>query len=453
MEILFTILIMAVVAYAIMKKMYPTLVLLVVGIIVMFAVTIITQTSVLGDSSLGNIYIDVIESVRLKFISVFSGQGIVLIPVFGYAAYMMHIGASKKLAKILIKPFAKVKSPYFLVGVAVVIAGFLRIAVPAQTGLISLLMVTIYPVLVESGMSKVSAGSACVLGTTFDWGPADTTTALVLTNTTQMTASEYFVSYQLPIYSIGLVVSAILLCIINKWMDKKSGFVLGSDIITTEKEQEEKLPWFYGLLPILPLVFLILFSDVVFSSLSISAFGAVLIAFFITLILEMIRKRSIVKVFDGSKELFKGFGQCYGTMIVLVSAAGVFGDALTAVGGFSKISTWMNQASFPAIIFILLICGLSIFMTFFTASTVPATTAFSPLIVGIASSAGWAAEAVMLPVGFAMGMARAFSPISAPNIFASEFLGVNVMELIKRNLIPMICAILAIMFSSLIFIG
>lgn len=451
MEILLTILVMALVAFTIMKKMYPTMILLTIGIIILFTITLVNGQSVMGENSVGNIYLDIAEFVRTKFISTFGSQGIVLMPVFGYAAYMMHIGASKQLASLLIKPFAKAKSPYFLVIVAVVIAGLLRVAIPAQTGLISLLMVTIYPVMLESGMSKLSAGAACVLGSTFDWGPADITTALVLENTTKELPSTYFVAHQLPIFTIGLIVAAIVLCFVNKQADKKAGFILGSDNIVPTTENYDKLPIFYSILPIIPLIAMIIASPVVLGNVTISAFGAVLISFFLAIICEAIRKKSLLKSFSDSREMFKGMGACFANMITLLSAAAVFGDSLTMIGGFDKISNWINNASMPAILFILLICGITILMTFFVASTVPATTAFSPLIPGIAKSAGFAAETVMLPIGFTMGMSRAFSPISAPNIFVAEFLKVNAIDLIKRNVIPMLSAIVAILITSLIF--
>lgn len=451
MKIVLTVLVMIVLAYIIMKKINPTLGLLVVGLGVLLAITTLTGTSLMGDSTSGNIYLDVLEYARSKFLSTFQSQGIILMPVFGYASYMTYLGASKKLAKAMIKPFKNIKSPYILVAISVIIAAILRVAIPSMTGLISLLMVTIYPVMVLAGMSKLSAAAAVVLGCGFDWGPADITTNLVLQNTTQEAPASFFAAYQLPIYAVGLVAAGIVLMLVNKWADQKMGYVIGSD--TAEMDSaDDTCPGFYALLPLIPLAIMIICSDVVLKNVSITPFSAVLLSFLVVIVVEIIRKKSLIKAFNESKEFFTGMGVCYTGSIALVSAAGVFGDALTKIGGFDQITTAMQSANLPAFLSILVIIFLSLFMTFFTASTVPATVAFSPLIPGIASTAGLVIQSVMLPCAFAMGIARAFSPVSAANIFTSDYINKNGIDLVKRNALPMLSAILAILVASLLFI-
>lgn len=455
MDVIITLLIVVLLAYTIMKKIYPVMVLLATGIIVLFAYTIVTQTSVMGDATAGNIYIDIFEFIRGKYVTGVSGLGMVLMPVVGYAAYMNHIGASKLLAIKAIKPFENVKNPYILCLVAVLIGGLLRLAIPSQTGLIALLMVTIYPVMLASGMSKGAAASACVCGTAFDWGPACPTTALVLTNSTQQAQLPLFINYQLPIILAGLVVVAIISMFSNRYFDKKAGHLIKTkDSIDSEMVEVEKidLPGFYAILPVIPLVAMIVFSEAVLGSIVISAFAATFMSFILVVIIEAIRLKGLKKSFEGSKQQFIGMGTCYAEMITLISSAMVFAGSVQLIGGFNTMSNFIINSGLPGILLIIVVTAMVIFMTMVVASSVPSVTTFAPFITGIAKAGGYANEVVIIPFIFADGISRAFSPISAANVFTTKFLNIEAPELIKRNAVPLLSGLITIIIISTIFV-
>ena len=452
MDVILTLLIVAVLAFTIMKKSYPVMTLLSMGIIVLIGYTVIKQESVLGEAAGGSIYIDIFEYIRTTFISVFTSTGSVLMPVVGYAAYMNHIGASNLLAVKAIKPFEKVKNPYILCFAAVLIGGLLRLALPSQTGLIALMMVTIYPVMIGAGMSKVSAASACVCGSAFDWGPACPTTALVLTNSTQQDQASLFVSYQLPLVFLGLIAAAVLSIFVNKRGDKKSGYIKGSDTAEVKEAAKADLPLIYALFPVVPLVIMIVFSKAVIGTVVISALGAVILSFVIVAAAEIIRNRSLAKAFEGTKEMFKGMGTCYAEMITLISAATVFAGAVQMIGGFKTMSNFIIGSGLSGILLIAAVCAMVIFMTMVVASSVPSVTTFAPFISSIAEAGGFPRETVLVPFIFADGISRSFSPISAANVFTSKFVDIDPVLLIKRNAVPLVGGLLTTLIASIIVI-
>lgn len=454
MNILLTLLVIAALAYLIMKKNYPIMVLLGTGIVVLLVYTLITGTSVIADGGSGNAIIDVFEYVRVKFAAAFTTHGIVLMPVVGYAAYMNAIGASKLLATEAIRPFRKVKSPYFVIIIAVLLGGILRLAIPSQTGLLALFMVTIYPVMPAASMSNAAAASACVVATAFDWGPACPTTAQVIALSTEQNQTELFINYQMGIFFAGLAVTAILAFVINMVFDKKEKYVIGSDrnLIELKEEEVNNIPKFYAVLPLIPLVLMIICSKAVLGSVQITAFGATMISLVFVVILELIRHKSLKKAFDGTKEQFMGMGKCFGEMICLIASASVFAGGLQMIGGITAISKWLVGAQLPGILMILAVVVMEILMTVVIASNVPSTTTFSPFITSIAKAAGYANESVLLPVELASGLSRSFSPISAAMVFTSSYTKVNAGELIKRNAVPLLGGLLTVILLSVTII-
>jgi DcuC family C4-dicarboxylate transporter len=454
MSVVLTLVAVALLAFTIYKKIYPPMILMIIGIIVLFGITTVNQKSVLPENATsGNMYLDIFEYVRTQFSSIFMSMGTVLMPVLGYSAYINHIGASKLLAVKAIKPFKNLKSPYVFCAIVTILGAFLRLPLPSTTGLLALMTVTVFPVMVAAGMSKGAAGAACLLGASFDWGPAEPNTAMMLAASTEQPLADYFIAYQLPIYPIGILVAAILSIIVNKYYDRKSGYTKEEGLKETVTGEDLKLPGFYALFPVIPLVIMIVFSRVVIGSVVITPFASVIISFIFVFIVEAIRNKNFLKTFDGSKQYFIGMGTCYAEMITLISSATVFAGSVQLIGGFTVMSKFIVGLGVPGIILTILVCAMIILMVMVVASSIPAVTTFSPFAKSIAEAGGFANETVMLPINASFGISRAFSPISSAVVFMAKFLGVEPMEIIKRNAIPFIGAILSMMIAAIFIVG
>lgn len=453
MDIILTILVIALLAFVVMKKNYPVISLLSIGIVVLLLYTLITGNSVMGEETAGNRFIDVFEFAKGKFLSAFTTHGLVLMPVVGYASYMNRIGASKLLALNAIRPFRKTKSPYFLILVVVILGGIMRLAIPSQTGLIALLMVTVYPVLLAAGMSKGAAASTCVVASSFDWGPACPTTAMFLQlSETGLDQSELFINYQLGIFFAGLVVTALLAVFVNRFFDRKSGYVLGSDKEDIKPEEVADLPFFYSFLPLLPLIIMIICSKAVLGNVVITAFGASILSLAVSMLCELIRHRNVKLALDGTREMFRGMGDCFCDMISLIAAATVFAGGVQQIGGFRTISNWIIQLQLPGIIMIVAITVMIIIMTVCIGSNVPSSTTFSPFVKSIAQAGKLANESALLPLELASGLSRSFSPISAANVFTSKYVNLPAGKLIRRNALPLLGGLLTVIIISVLIV-
>jgi DcuC family C4-dicarboxylate transporter len=453
MDVILTLLVIVLLILTIYRKIFPTMVLLFVGILVLIGYTVVTKTSVVGEAGSGNIYIDVYEFVRSRFTSSFLSMGVVLMPVVGYATYMNHLGASKLLAIKAIKPFRNLKYPYLICAVVTVLGAFLKLALPSQVGLLALLTVTIYPVMIAIGVSKASAGATCLLGTAFDWGPACPTTALVLANSTQQAQAPFFINFMLPIFPIGIVIAAVLSVLVNKYFDKKAGFTKEAEAVSTEGAESLGLPGYYALFPIIPLAIMIVCSDAVLGSVVITPFAATFLSFTVVVIIEAIRHKSILKSFEGSKQEFAGMGACFADMITLIASATVFAGGVELIGGFKTMSIFVINSGLPGILLIVAVCAMIIFMTMVVASSVPSTMTFAPFVMSIAQAGKITNEAVLLPLQASVGFSRSFSPISSAIVFMAKFLKIPETELIKRNMVPFLAALVTILLSSYLVMG
>nr|VUD26955.1 C4-dicarboxylate transporter DcuC [Salmonella sp. NCTC 7297] len=74
---------------------------------------------------------------------------------------MTHIGANDMVVKLASKPLQYINSPYLLMIAAYFVACLMSLAVSSATGLGVLLMATLFPVMVNVGISRGAAAAIC----------------------------------------------------------------------------------------------------------------------------------------------------------------------------------------------------------------------------------------------------------------------------------------------------
>ena len=152
-----------------------------------------------------------------------SGIGLLIMSIGGFVNYMKHIGAREALVNITVKPLQWFrKFPYLTAAMVIPIGQLLFMATPSAAGLSLLLMVAVYPLLMQLGISKVSAVAVITACTIFDMGPASghVPQAAALSG---MNGMEYFVNYQLPLILPAVMVMVPLVLLVNRYFDKKEG--------------------------------------------------------------------------------------------------------------------------------------------------------------------------------------------------------------------------------------
>lgn len=166
MDILYVILTALLVVAAvtmILKKVDTRLTFLFLGVIGLAAATIVTGQSVLGDSTTGNVWLDIFDVIRAKFVSTISGTGIRLMMIGGYVMLMNHTKAADVLALGASKLLKPIKNPYIVLALVYMIGAVLKIFITSQIALGLLFMATMFPILTRMGVSKLSAAAARLL--------------------------------------------------------------------------------------------------------------------------------------------------------------------------------------------------------------------------------------------------------------------------------------------------
>ena len=142
---------------------------------------------------------DLFRYIKESFAKTNAGVGLMIMSIGGFVAYIDKIGASKILVKVAMKPLKLFKKyPYIAASMVIPIGQVLFTAIPSAAGLGLLLMASLFPILVNLGVSKLSAVSVITAATAFGIGPASAITASA-TSITGIETIIFFLDYQIPL--------------------------------------------------------------------------------------------------------------------------------------------------------------------------------------------------------------------------------------------------------------
>ena len=214
------------VGYLIYKKYKPQPVLFMGGIIMMYIAAMLGYSQILGaKATTGSVIFDAFEFIRATFSSNVGKLGLNIMSVGAFAKYMDKIGASRSLVRLTIKPLMALKSPYLVMSGTWVIGMLIGLCINSASGLAMLLMVTMFPILLGLGVSRLSATAAVATTLCFDWSPSDTGTILSA-ETAGVDPVVYWSHYQVPIVAVAFVVVGFLHYMTQKYMDKRDGHIV-----------------------------------------------------------------------------------------------------------------------------------------------------------------------------------------------------------------------------------
>lgn len=438
------------VGYGIVKKQKPQAVLIFAGIVLLFLTYVLNLGEILPEeTTTGFAVFDIFEYLKNTFSSTTAGLGLIIMTVGGFAKYMEHIGASNTLVDYAIRPLKKIKRPYLLLSLGYIIGQILNIFIPSASGLGVLLMVTMYPILISLGVSKVSA--TAMIGTTacLDLGPASGNANLAAT-TSNIDVSQYFIEYQLPVAIVTMVVIAILHYFVQVAMDKKQGLYLKETHTDVEVQDVKASPGIYAILPLLPLVLILVFSPFVIDSISMHVITAMLISLFVSLVFEVIRYRDIKKVFASIQIFFDGMGNQFAKVVTLVIAGQTFAYGLTKIGFIDFIIGGAQSANLGVIPMTVVMVAVIAFASVIMGSGNAPFFAFASLAPGVAEPLGVATVLMAMPMQLTAGIARSVSPITAVIIAVAGVSGVDTVEVVKRTAIPMIGGLIVMTITTFI---
>lgn len=449
-NIIIALIVTTIVGYFIMKKYKPQTVLLTAGIFLMILASLFNTGSILADGkTTGFWFFDIFEYIKDIFATDASGTGLIIMAVGGFAIYMDYIGASSAMVSLCIKPLKKINAPYFVLALSYVIGQALNIFIPSAAGLSVLLMATLFPVLVELGVSRLSAAALVGTAACLDLGPASGASNMAA-QTAGLEPMVYFVQYQLPVATIVVIVIAVLHYIVQKKADEKLN--IAESGVKHESKKSKDVPKVYAMLPLIPLVLLFVFSKLLIKSISMNVITAMLLGFAISMIFELIRYKGKTKeVFKSIQVFFDGMGNQFSTVVTLIIAGEIFAKGLQAIGAIDIIIEICKNTGFgPIPMTIVMVAIISICSIVMGSGNAPFY-AFAALAPTVAEAFGISTVLMVMPMQLASGIARSISPITSVIVVVSDSAGLFSMDVVKRTAIPMIGGLIALLVSNFLF--
>ena len=461
------ILAVAVVIAMLIKKMDIKITLLLMGIILMF-VGLGLGTPIGGEefASTGAVWLDPLKVIADQFKSTISSAGFIILILGGYSAYMSAIKANNVTVSVLTKPIARIKSVYILVPLVFLLGNLLSLVVPSASNLAIILLATLYPILIQAGMSTLTAAGIIATTATIvptHLGSDNVAIAAELAQTAEyagMTATDYVFRYHAMVSIPTLLFMAVVHYFWQKYCDKKSKDTV-ADLEKIEKVEEVQggalFRTVYAILPLLPILLLILvfaLQKMTGLKIDISVEVATLFSFVIAILCELIRNRNAKATLNATESFFKGMG---GSMpiVALLVAGTIFVTGLKSIGLIAALQSAMTgmQGSGMGFVLPLLLVGLTALIVLLSGSGTALFFAMVPLMVPLASAAGISVFAVSVPMGLAGNLLRDVSPVSAVVMIVAGSVKREPLAIVKRTSVPMIAGtVLMFILSVILFL-
>jgi len=458
---LFAVLAICLVVYMLIKKANIKITLFLVGLILLY-IAVLMGNEV---STTGYAWLDPFQVIIDKFKSTLGRAGLIILILGGYTAYMSKIGANEVTVYTLTKPLKKVKSPYVLVPIVFLLGNLLSLVVPSASNLSIILLATLFPVLKKSGMTTLTAAAVIATTATVMPTPLGGDNVAIAAELSQysefvgLTATKYVFSYHALVSIPTLFLMAVVHYFWQKFMDKKQaakGIIdeeINIDTSNAINVTGGKLyKTVYSLLPVFPIVLLLVFyliGSLTSSSISLSVELSVLISLVVAIISELIRTRSGKTVMDDAEVFFKGMGNAFGIVTLLVAAT-VFVAGLKGIGLISTLQTVMQGSSSSVFILPLILVLFTALIVILSGSGTALFYSMVPLMYGLAVAAGISALAITVPMGLAGNLLRAVSPVSAVVVIVAGTTKQNPIDIVKRTSVPMISGVVFMFVLSMI---
>lgn len=403
---------------------------------------------------------DLFELIRSLFSNRLAGLGLNIMAVGGFARYMDKIGASSALVNLTISPLMRLKSPYIVMSACWVIGMFLGLAINSASGLAMLLMVTMFPILVALGVSRISATAAIATTLCLDWSPSDTGTILAA-EISGFDPVVYWHTFQIPIACLVIPVVAVVHYFTQKIMDKRDGHVvraMSSDEVEVhaatddeKKAMADHPPLAFAILPVIPLALILIFSPLCVTTVKMNIIMAMFIGTVIGMLAQLIRTHNPKQVCADLQIFFDGMGRQLANVITIIIAGEFFARGLTVTGSIDAMIRGAQNTGFGAagltLVMIAIIAACSIIMGSGNAPFF----AFANLVPEIAKQTGVQAAFMIMPMHLIASSARAISPITGVIIVASGMAGISPFDLVKRTAIPMAVSCVLIVVGNFLF--
>ena len=414
------------VGYLIIKKVYPTAVLMIAGLVLLCcAVLLDVEPGLALKKGTGSEFFDIFKIIQDVFSTTLGGLGLNIMCMGGFAKYM------DKLAMA-----------------GFIVDQLLGMAIPSASGLGLLMMVTMYPVFIRAGVPRMTAVCVIAAGRFFDLGPGSASCNMAC-KTAGIEWADYFLNWQMGIYWALLPTMLVTMYFAQKYWDKREGLDPDFEALREKFRQEEaddtnKAPKIYALLTVLPLFLLLTFNPIVteyfgLPTIKLGIPAAVIITIFVSMIFEYIRKREFVEVMASMKVFFEGMGKYFAVVVTLIVAGQVFGKGLTAIGAVNALIAGAESMGLGVMSLIIVMGVIIGIIAFLMGSGNAPFYSFASIAPAIAEKFGVHAADVLLPLQTMTGFGRTMSPVTGGIVAVAGMAGVSPFRVVKRNMVPLLC--------------
>lgn len=441
MNILICLIIIAITGILLMKRYQPQPILIGMGILMMYIAYEGNWINAILDESqsTGVLVFDAMDIVRITTSENVVSLGLMIMTCAGYAKYMEHIGAGTRLAHTFIKPLYRLNRPYIVLALMFLLNMGLSICVPNPLSLALLMMVTIYPVLLRLGVSPIGAAAVIATGHLMDVGPG-TVSTLFIAKTVNIPVPNYFVGYQLRLYFLVAIVTAVAHFLWQRYRDRLDGPM---DVGDCESIPEAPIgPKLYMIFPLLPLCFILGFSQYGLPGVKMNVTLAMMLAFGIALFAELIRHRNLRIVLKSTTVFFEGMGNQFSYAVTLIIGGQVFAQGLVSLGLIDSLVSALQTLSLNSVGLTSVMGGGMLGLSMVTGSNVAPLFTLVPLVPDIVSNLGLDPITTMLGMQNGASLGLFLSPISPVMVGVAGVAHIKSMDLLKRTFVPVLVALI-----------
>ena len=449
MDLIIGLIAIVLVAYYIVKGYSATGVLMFGGLVLLL-ISVLMGHSILpeGVKSTGSTYFDILEYVKYLLGNRGGGLGLMIMVLCGFSVYMTHLGANDVVVKLVSKPLKNIRSPYILMVFAYFLACLMSFAVSSATGLGVLLMATLFPVMVNVGISRGAAAAICASPISIILSPTSGDVVLSA-EISKIPLGEFAFSTALPVSIFAILGIAVAHFFWQRYLDKKESVQverLNADEIKTTA------PNYYAILPLLPIIGVLIF-DGKWGLPNLHIVTVMVLCFIITAAVDFLRSFNAKQTFDNLVVAYRGMADAFAGVVMLLVAAGVFAQSLSTIGFITNLIDSAQTFGGSAFFMMLVLAVITILATMATGSGNAAFYAFAELIPKLATQMGVNPAFLTIPMLQASNLGRGLSPVSGVVVAVSGMGKISPFEIVKRMSVPMLVGFICVIIGTEIFVS
>lgn len=449
MDLIIGLIAIVLVAYYIVKGYSATGVLMFGGLVLLF-ISVLMGHSILpeGVKSTGSTYFDILEYVKYLLGNRGGGLGLMIMVLCGFSVYMTHLGANDVVVKLVSKPLKNIRSPYILMVFAYFLACLMSFAVSSATGLGVLLMATLFPVMVNVGISRGAAAAICASPISIILSPTSGDVVLSA-EISKIPLGEFAFGTALPVSIFAILGIAVAHFFWQRYLDKKEGVQverMNADEIKTTA------PNYYAILPLLPIIGVLIF-DGKWGLPNLHIVTVMVLCFIITAAVDFLRSFNAKQTFDNLVVAYRGMADAFAGVVMLLVAAGVFAQSLSTIGFITNLIDSAQSFGGSAFFMMLVLAVITILATMATGSGNAAFYAFAELIPKLATQMGVNPAFLTIPMLQASNLGRGLSPVSGVVVAVSGMGKISPFEIVKRMSVPMLVGFICVIIGTEIFVS